>query len=180
MKKLFKWVLILTVALAVGVVVIVYNPGLFKAPLERYLSGVAGYSIHLDGELEIDPGRLTRLSATGIRVSAPVWSSHPDLLVVGQLELVLDTGSLFEDMVILDSLQMDKVQANLETDVNGYGNWMPTTAQPAETENTGATPVVVLKTIDLNNSDLRFLNGEKGIEHLLHISSLDQNQQSEM
>ena len=116
--------LFLTTALAVAVVVLLYNPGLIKGPLERYLSDVAGYPISLEGELEIDTGRLTVLTAKNIHISGPDWAGAKDLVAVGYLKLVLDTASIFKDIVILDSLQVDKLQLNLETNAAGMGNWI--------------------------------------------------------
>jgi len=180
MKKIFKWLLFLTGVLAVGIAVLLYNPGLVKGPLERYLSELAGYQISLEGELKIDPGRLSVLTAKNIQISAPAWADNRDLLSIGNLRLALDTGSLFEDIVIIDSLQVDSLQLDLETDANGMGNWISANAQPPEdsgSNKTGSNPVVIFKNIQLNNADFRYKNAEKGIEHVLHIASLDQHQQ---
>ena len=122
MKKLFKWLLLLTAVLAVGVAVLFYNPGLVKGPLERYLSDLAGYSISLEGDLEIDIGRLTELTATNIRISGPDWAGHRDLVAVAYLRLALNTASLFEDIVVLEFLHVDNLQLNLETSADGMGN----------------------------------------------------------
>ena len=40
MKKFFKWFLLLLVMLTVVTTVVLYNPGLVRGPLERYLSSV--------------------------------------------------------------------------------------------------------------------------------------------
>ena len=180
MKKLFKWLLLLTAALAVGITVLLYNPGLVKGPLERYLSELAGYRISLEGGLEISPGRLSVLTAKNIRISAPAWADNRDLISVDYLRLALDTGSLFEDIVIIDSLQADNLQLNLETDANGIGNWISAnTHSPDDSgrDETGGDPVVIFNKIQFNDVGLRYKTGEKGIEHLLHITSLDQHQQ---
>jgi hypothetical protein len=43
LKRALLLVVVLAVALVVSVAVVIYNPGLIKGPLERYLSDVAGY-----------------------------------------------------------------------------------------------------------------------------------------
>ncbi len=180
MKKLFKWLLLLTAALAVGVTVLLYNPGLLKGPLERHLSELAGYRISLEGELKIDPGRLSVLTAKNIHISAPAWADNRDLISVGYLMLALDTGSLFKDIVIIDSLQVDNLQLNLEIDANGMGSWVSADAQPPEDSGrskTGRDPFVVFNNVQINNAGLRYKNAQKGTEHVLHIASLDQYQQ---
>jgi len=180
MKKLFKWLLLLTAVLAVGVTVLLYNPGLVKGPLEQYLSGLAGYPISLEGDLEISPGRLSVLTAKNIHISAPAWADNRDLISVDYLRLTLDTGSLFKDIVIIDSLQVDNLQLNLEIDANGIGNWINANALSADdsgSDETGGDPVVIFNKVQLNDADLRYKTGEEDIEHLLHIVSLDQHQQ---
>ena len=124
MKKLIKWLLFLTLALIFGLVIVIYNPALIKGPLERYLSNVAGYSISLKGDLKIRPGQLTELTADHIHISAPEWAVHQDLLAVEHLRLSLLTSSLFEDIIVLDSLQVDQLELNLETNAEGKGNWL--------------------------------------------------------
>ena len=180
MKKFFKWLLFLTGLFAVGIAVLLYNPGLVKGPLERYLSELAGYRISLEGELEIDPGRLTELTAANIHISGPGWADRQDLISVGKLRLALNTRSLFEDIVVIDLLQVDNLQLNLETDANGVGNWIRASAPPPEgkeNDKAGGGQFVIFNNIRLNEARLRYKNGEKDTEHILQIASLDQHQQ---
>lgn len=180
MKKLFKWLLFLIGVFAIGVTVLLYNPGLAKNQLERYLSDLAGYRISLKGALKIDPGRLSVLTASNIHISAPGQTGNQDLLSAGSLRLVLDTGSLFEDTVIIDSLQVDSLQLNLETDADGVGNWISANAKPAKDsgrDNIGGDPAVIFNNIQLNDAGIRYKNLENGIEHALRIASLNQHQQ---
>ena len=177
MKKLFKWLSLLTALLAVAVVVLVYNPGLIKGPLERYLSDLAGYSISLEGDLEIDIGRQSRLTAKNIHISGPDWASHRDLVEIGNLRLALDSASLFSDILILESLQVDGLQLNLETDAEGTGNWLTANAQPSPTGEDNDSPAVILRNIEVSNTTIRFHNGKTDVEHVLNIASLKQHQQ---
>jgi uncharacterized protein involved in outer membrane biogenesis len=182
MKKLLKWLLLLTLALAIGVVAVIYNPKLIKGPLENYLTGVAGYPINLEGSLEIEIGRQIEITATGINISAPDWSRQQNLISIGYLKLVLVTGSLFKDTLILDSLQIDDLHVNLESKPDGSGNWAGTRSQPPTSngnDNGDRSARVVFNTINFNNVYLRFINGKKNFEHLLHIASLDQQQQAD-
>ena len=114
--------------LVILVIFLLYNPGVIKGPLERYLSDTTGYSISLNGDLDIDIGHLTELTATDIQVVAPVQSEKPDLVDLGQLKLAVVTSSLFKQNIILDSLLVDALQINLETDEEGTGNWQSATS----------------------------------------------------
>jgi len=132
--------------------------------------------------LEIDPGRLTKLTAANIHISGPEWADRNDLIAVGSLKLTLDTSSFFEDIVVIEYLQVDRLELNLETDADGMGNWISANAPPAEhqeTDKAGGDPVVIFNNVQINDAHLRFRNGVKDIEHNLHIASLDQIQQSD-
>ena len=178
MKKLFKWLLILTAVLAVGVVVILFNPVLIKGPLERYLSDLSGYQISLDGALKIDTGRVIELTATNILISGQDRTADRDLLALGSLKLVLVTASLFEDILVIASLQVDGLQLNLATDAAGEGNLLINNDQPSVSDGDD-DPVVFFKDIKISESTIRYRVDNKGTEHLLHIASFAQHQQSD-
>src|SRR5210317_66080 len=80
MKKLFKWLLLLVIAVAISIVVVIYNPNIIKGLLERNLSRVAVYPITLRGDLVVSPGRMTELTANHVHFSAPGWATHQDLV----------------------------------------------------------------------------------------------------
>ena len=179
MKRFLKWLLLLTVALAASVVVLVYNPGLVKGPLERYLSELAGFSISLEGELDLDIGRQTEITVSNIRISGPDWANRQDLVAAGFLRVSLETSTLLKDTIVFESLQIDSLQLNLETRTDGVRNWIPVRKQPSKDSKAGGGPIVIFHKMQFNNSTLRYMNGRKGFEHVLHIASLDQQQQAD-
>jgi len=176
-----KWLLPLLAALAVITTVVLYNPGLVRGPLERYLSGVTGYAISLGGELEINPGRQTEIIARNIHVSAPDRAGRDDLVYAGLIDLKLNTASLFKDIVLIESLQVDKLRLNLETDADGTGNWITArrsaSAHDIDAEKTGDKTILVFNNLQVRESSVRFLDGQKGVENVFNIESLDHRQQ---
>jgi len=178
-KKLFKWLLLLSAALAVGIAVLLYNPGLVKGPLERYLSDLAGYRISIEGELEIDTGRMIEFSAADIHITGPPWTDGRDLVIVGSLSLALVTSSLFKDIVVLESLQVDSLQLDLETDSNGTGNWLSANTPTASNDGGDNDPAVIFRNIEVSDTTIRYQDGTSGDEHVLHIALLDQHQQAD-
>lgn len=173
MKKLFKWLVLLIAVLAVGLIVILYNPDLLKGPLERKLSDLSGHSITLGDELDVDIGGSIEVSANNIVVSSPDWTKHQELLAVGQLKLKLETASLFKDTVVIEFLQLDELQLNLETDSEGAGNWLTKTDKtPKPDDNQGGGSVVVFKAIQAGNATFRFNNGKTGVENVFGVDTL--------
>ena len=88
MKKLFKWLLFIVLALAIAIAVLLFNPALIKSPLENYLSNLTGHPLTLDGVLEIEIGSQIEVTAADIRLSSPQWSSQQHLVSIGFLNVV--------------------------------------------------------------------------------------------
>jgi uncharacterized protein involved in outer membrane biogenesis len=179
MKRFFKWLLLVLALTTVAAVVVVNNLDLIKEPLERRLSKVAGYSISLKGDLDLDIGRQTVLTAKNIHISAPEWARHQELVGIGHLKVVLLTSTLFENVLVLESLQVDGVELNLETDAEGGGNWITANKPSPPGEEEGRDSVILFKNIKVTNTSIRYRNGEKDIEHLLSIVSLTQNRDAD-
>lgn len=182
MKKFFKWLLVLLAILAIFLVVLVNNPAWVKGPVERQLSDIAGYPVNLEGELDLNLGRQTEITAQNIHVSGPDWATHRDLLTIGQLKVSLVTGSLFKDIIILESLSVDNLQLNLETDTEGKGNWISADAASAPDDDANGEnnkTVVVFSNIEVSNTTLSFQNGKTGVGNELNIESLSHHQQAD-
>ena len=182
MKKFFKWLLILLAILVISLVVLVNNPGLVRGPVERHLSDITGYPISLEGDLDLDLGRQTEITAQNIQISGPDWATHRNLLTITHLKLSLVTNSLFKDIIVLESLEVDNLQLNLETNAEGKGNWLSTNkasspAKDADEEN-NSTGVVFSK-IEVSNTILGFQNGKTGVTNVLNIDSLSHHQQAD-
>ena len=179
MKKIFKWLLLLVIALAIGFAIILYNPHLIKGQLERYLSDVAGYSISLSGELEIDTGRMIEITAKNIHVSGPEWASREELIVVGQLDLAVNTASIFKDIILIESLHVEDLQLNLETNEEGTGNWITANKPSPPSKETGDGSMVIFNDIQARNATIRFRNGKTDVENIFNIASLSHHQQAD-
>lgn len=179
MKRLLKWVMTSMVLLVLTAVFVIYNPAVIKGPLENYLASVSGYDIRLAGDLDIELGRLTRLQVTDIHIAAPAWATREELVVVGKLDLSLETTSLFADVVILDALSIDGLDVNLEKDTSGAGNWLPGLPDGPENKAGPTEPLIVFNNIQLSTASLRYKNNKTNIEHHLQIDSVDQKQQAD-
>jgi len=178
MKKLFLAFASVLVLVSVCLAALLYNPGMIKGPLERYLSGLSGYSIRLQGDLEIDLGSVTGLSVNNVHVAAPEWASSRDLAYIDRLKLNLKTTSIFADTLLVEFLQLEGLQLKLQTSADGANNWAsttpPTTAAPASQQ-----PLVIFNHLQLSNVSLRYDNDKTSAQHILLIASLEQHQQAD-
>ena len=179
MKKIFKWLLLFIVVLTVGLTVLLYNPHMIKGPLERYLSDLAGYSITLDGELEINTGSLVQISAKNVSVSGPDWAVRDKLIAVEHLNLAVNTASIFSDIILIESLEVDNLQINLETDDKGKGNWITANRPSPPTKKESSDTIVVFNDIQASDTTFRFLNGKKDVDNVFNIETLSHHQQAD-
>jgi len=177
MKKLLKWVLVTIAILLVGITILIYNPGIFKGLLETQISKATGYSVALNGELEIGIGSHLLLAASDVHISNPEAPVEGGLLSIGDLRLLLNRASLFEPTIIIESLQVDGLELNAQTDKEGVGNWVTSVgrkkAQSAKSDNDSSEPRVLFNTIRLRSVMLHHLKLETGKEQLLDITSFD-------
>jgi len=179
MKKLFKWLLLLVGVLTVGIAIFLFNPGLAKGPLENYLSKITGYSISLDGELKINVGRRATLTASDVRMSSMTRVGTGELLSLGELTLTLDLASLFEDIIVIETLLVNDLKLNLQTNTEGLGNWVPAPTPPSPEKAVTEGAVVIFRDVTLSNTHVGYLNGETGKEQVLQIDRLHQHQKDD-
>ncbi|MGB5486221.1 MAG: hypothetical protein WBN06_02405, partial [Lysobacterales bacterium] len=109
----------------------------------------------------------------------PDWAAQEDLIAVGHLNIVLNTATIFKDIVLVESVRVDKLQFNLETNDKGTGNWITANkpSSPPEKESDGA--LVVFNDIQVRNATIRFRNGKTDIENIFNIDSLSHQQQAD-
>ena len=179
MRKLLKWLLFLSGVLVIGITVFLFNPLLAKGPLERYLGKVTGYSINLDGTLVIDVGRSSTLTATDVSMSSMAWEGTGGLLTLGELNLKLDLASLFKDIIVIETLLVNDLKLNLQTNSEGLGNWVPASTLPSPGKASTKGVVVIFRDVTLSNTRVRFLNGKTGKTQVFQINELQQNQKDD-
>ena len=153
---------------------------LMKGTLERHLSDFAGYQISLEGELDLDIGLQIHLTAKNVHIVGPEWATQRNLIEIGHLDLFLATGTLFEDVIVLDSLEVDSLRLNLQTNAEGKGNWLSASAHStpvAKVDEDGSKTLVVFRNIEISNTTLSFQNGKTGVSNVLNVDSLKHHQQ---
>ena len=57
MKRLIKWLLLITVVVVIGPAIILFNPLLIKTPLEQLLGKISGHDLSLNEELHLSVGK---------------------------------------------------------------------------------------------------------------------------
>ncbi len=111
------------IALSLGVLYWSAANGFLAHPLTNWLSARLGRTVEVDGGLRIEIGRVTRLTAIGVRLANVPWGSRPDMLQARKLVVEVDTRSLFRDTAIIRNLVVEGLDLQLQRDDSGKNNW---------------------------------------------------------
>jgi len=120
------WVGGISVVIVIAVAVVVANLDLNRAKgyIAQGVSKATGRELKINGDITLDWGWTTILSARGIQFANADWSKHPQMLEVGGLELEIDLWQLltrFRPVVPLVTLIEPNVV--LEKNSEGKANW---------------------------------------------------------
>ncbi|MET1023565.1 MAG: AsmA family protein [Pseudoxanthomonas sp.] len=141
----------------------------FKGPVERAVQAKTGRAFHIDGDLDVDLGRITTIRADRLRLANADWAlkTAPEMATVQRLEIDLALGQLvFHRSLYLPAIRITQPVVELEsrTAAQGGGNWILRGETPAEAQDDGMTPrfgAVLVDTARLhyldvpNKTDLR-------------------------
>lgn len=163
MKRLLFWLLALVVVCAGGLLVAAAN-GALTQPAMHWLSSQLGRELAADGGLHISFGRITRLTANGLRVANTTWGARPDMLTASNVVIGLETTSLLKNTVIIRTVQVEGLDLSLERTAAGEQNW----DFGLEDDDTPASLPVVIERISLPDAHIRF-SGPR-LEHPLELN----------
>ncbi|MBK8210492.1 MAG: AsmA family protein [Rhodospirillales bacterium] len=91
--------------------------------LARLASGLLGRTVTISGDLDVDLGRVTSIEVQGLALANTPWGRADQMLRVGDLAVSVALRPLLSGDVVIPSLAVKDVQANLERNERGQGNW---------------------------------------------------------
>jgi uncharacterized protein involved in outer membrane biogenesis len=97
--------------------------GRFKGSAETLVSDLLAREFQIDGPLSLTLGRTIELSAEGLRLTSTDWSNDPQLASVRRIDARIDTWSLINGPILIESLAIDGVRVNLEHSAERENNW---------------------------------------------------------
>jgi len=116
---------VLAVLLAALVVLIVlFDWNWFKGPLERAVQTRTGRALHIDGNLDVDLGRVTRVTAERIRFANAAWSKEPVMGSADRVEVDVEIWPLLlRRETRIPAIRLTTPRLRLETGPDDVGNW---------------------------------------------------------
>ena len=118
--------IVLGVLFAVLVLLIVlFDWNWFKRPLEMAVQASTGRQLRIDGDLDVDLGRVTRLMADRIRFANAEWSKEPIMASADRVEVGFEIWPLlFRREARIPEIRLAAPKLRLETGPQGVGNWV--------------------------------------------------------
>ncbi len=109
------------------------NLGIFKGIVENQLSDLLGREVAVPGKLDIQLGEQIEVYAEDVTIANAEWALEKDFVRINSIDIRIDTWSLFTPVVQIQSLQLEGIEVNLESDASGNNNWILSPSdQPAD------------------------------------------------
>jgi AsmA family protein len=126
-----------------GIIAIVTATAIFFSTLDQHkakkyiaagVSKATGRQLRINGDLKLDLGWISRVSASQIQFENAHWSKHPQMVEVGLFDVQIDLWQLLSKFrVVLPTVTISQPKVILEKNADGSANW-EFRAAPAVTE----------------------------------------------
>ncbi|MGY0505278.1 AsmA family protein [Luteimonas sp. e5] len=142
-------------ALGLMVLILLWDWNWFKRPVERFVSASTGREFHIDGDLDVKLGRLTRIRVDGLRLGNAEWSKEALMASSERLEFTLPLlPAIFKHELRIPELRLTRPRLLLETGPEGEGNWV----FKSRRKGGGNTPE--FRQLWVEGGELRFVNAK--------------------
>lgn len=114
-------------ALLLGLIVllILFDWNWLKGPLQRSVESRTGRPFLIQGDLDVDLGRITTVSGQQLSFGNADWSKHPTMARADRAELEIELMPLlFQWDLRIRELRLSKPDLRLEKGPDGTGNWV--------------------------------------------------------
>jgi uncharacterized protein involved in outer membrane biogenesis len=176
----WKWVLLIGIFLVIALVATVcvilnsYDYNKLKPQIARMVKEYTGRELNLGGEITLDFGFSTALVVKDVTFANASWGSQPEMITVERLEAQVRLLALMFGDLKLKKISLAGVDALLETNQTGSGNW-DFTAGGISIQKPGAFRVLSIDItgIKAENVNFSFRDGKTGSITRLNVASLD-------
>lgn len=120
-------------AAACVVLVILFDWNWFKGPVERVVEARTGREFHIKGNLDVDLGNLTTVTADELSFGNAEWAKQPQMASAKRAEIDFELWPfLFKRQNRIAEVRLSAPQVLLETGPKGVGNWVFGDDSPSE------------------------------------------------
>ena len=167
------------VALVVTAVVVIstfVGWNALKDPLASAVSGALGRTFAINGDLDVDLGRITRIRMTDVVLENAEWAKKPENMVeFDALDVGIDVIRLLSGAIVLDTLRIDRPQIDLAKNKEGEANWQfgPPQAEEEAEKPAERQKLPIVRAIAINDGALHYDDAQSGNDIRLTLATLE-------
>jgi hypothetical protein len=110
---------------------LVFSKEKVKQLLTAAVQRLTGHELSIRGDLDIDLGWQTTVSANDVSFANAQWAETPNMLTIKSLRAQIDIGALLEGRIVAPSIELDQPQVILAINKQGESN-LPTMGDKEE------------------------------------------------
>ena len=115
---------IIGIATATAIFFLTLDQNKAKKYISAGVSKATGRQLSINGDLKLDLGWISRLSASQIQFENAQWSNHPHMVEVGLFDVQIDLWQLLSKFrVVLPTVTIFQPKVILEKNAEGSANW---------------------------------------------------------
>ncbi len=125
-KRGQRWLAVLACLIAALLVLIaLWDWNWFKGPVERAVEARTGREFQINGDLDVDLGRVTTVRGDGLTFANAKWARQPHMATAERVEIDLRFWPLLRGQVRIPEIRLTRPDLLLESgpDKNTPGNW---------------------------------------------------------
>src|SRR4030095_545684 len=112
----------------IAIAIAIFFSTLDQNKAKKYISGgvskATGRQLSINGDLKLDLGWISRLSASQIQFANAQWSKHPQMVEIGLFDVQIDLWQLLSKFrVVLPTVTIFQPKVILEKNAEGSANW---------------------------------------------------------
>ena len=118
------WTAALLLLAGLVILLLLWDWNWLKRPIEQRVTAQTGRSFHIDGNLDVDVGRILTIRADGLRFGNAPWAREPEMASVRRLEFDLRLWPLLRGDIIIPRIALDVPTLHLQRNDKLPGNWV--------------------------------------------------------
>lgn len=177
LKKIAIGLAVLVVAVVVAIVAILlsvdYNQ--YKSVAVAEVEAATGRKFEIAGDLSLSLRLSPRIVLNDVTLANADWGTRPDMLKIKRLEVEVQLLPLLSGEIWVKRLIVKGADILLERSPTGAANWVFGTASNSEANAaaaSGGPALPMINDVSIQDSQLRYRDGQTGEEHGLFIDSL--------
>ena len=118
--------------LCIALLLLLWDWNWFKGPVERQVEARTGRAFEIRGDLDVDLGHTTVVTADRLQLGNADWAERPVMASTDRLRIAIEVWPLLRGDVRIPELRLDRPRAFLEKGPGGVGNWVFDDDHPAD------------------------------------------------